>query len=253
MDKSAASMHANFLRALLRLGSLTDRSAAERKGPWLLIDAGVEMDEFNLAVPADPVGDAAVELAEAAAWHANRGRLFRMVLREQTDAVLGAAAQSRGFRVSSREPSMLLEQLPSVPDVRAGLAIRQAVTPEDIDGYGRVDAPGMHEVTLGIARTAALFPDFVMLLGELNGVAIATSMAVVTGDLVGVYNVQVQPECRGRGFGRAMTAAAIRAGQTRGANQASLQATPLGEPLYRAMGFRTVYYYLELMATVQTS
>jgi N-acetylglutamate synthase len=239
-------MHKNFLRALLRLGSLTGRSAAERKGPWLLIDAGVEMDEFNLAVPAEPIGDAVIELTDAVAWHANRGRLFRLVLREETDAVLAAAAQGRGFRVSSREPSMLLDQLPPVPDVRAGLAIRQAVTPADIDAYGRVDAPGMHEVTLGIARTAAQFPDFVLLLGELDGMAVATSMAVVTGDLVGVYNVQVLPDCRGRGFGRAMTAAAIRAGRTRGASRASLQATPLGEPLYRSMGFRTVYYYLEL-------
>ena len=69
-------MHANFLRALLRLGSLTERSAAVRRGPWLLIDAGVEMDEFNLAVPAEQADDAALEFAEAVAWHVSRGHLL---------------------------------------------------------------------------------------------------------------------------------------------------------------------------------
>ncbi len=241
-------MHANFLRALLRLGSLTERSAAVRKGPWLLVDAGVEMDEFNLAVPAERIDDAALEFAEAIAWHASRGRLCRLMLREETDAALVADARRRGFGVSSREPSMLLDELPPVADCPAGLLIREARTIEDVDAYGRVDAPAWHEVTLGIARTAGSFPDFVLLLGELDGVAVTTSMAVVTGDLVGVYNVQVQPEFRRRGLGRAMTAAALEAGRRRGAGKASLQATAMGEPLYLAMGFRSVYHYVELAA-----
>ena len=89
---------------------------------------------------------------------------------------------------------MLLDELPPPPDFSAGLLIREAQTPDDVEVYGRVDAPGWQEVTIGIARTVASFPDFVMLLGELDGEAVATSMAVVTGELVGVYNVQVQPE-----------------------------------------------------------
>ena len=43
-----------------------------------------------------------------------------------------------------------------------------------------------------------------------------------------------------------MTAAALEAGRRRGARKASLQATAMGEPLYRSMGFRAVYHYVEL-------
>ena len=53
----------------------------------------------------------------------------------------------------------------------------------------------------------------------------------------------------GRGLGRALTAAAVDAGFDLGADIASLQASPMGEPIYRAMGFETIYEYRLLMAS----
>jgi hypothetical protein len=40
-----------------------------------------------------------------------------------------------------------------------------------------------------------------------------------------------------------MTAAALEAGFEMGAASASLQASPMGESLYRRMGFETIYDY----------
>jgi hypothetical protein len=40
-----------------------------------------------------------------------------------------------------------------------------------------------------------------------------------------------------------MTAAAVNAGFDMGATTASLQASPMGEPVYRAMGFETTFEY----------
>jgi hypothetical protein len=45
------------------------------------------------------------------------------------------------------------------------------------------------------------------------------------------------------GIGRAVTAAAANAGLDMGADVASLQASHMGEPLYREMGFETAYDY----------
>ena len=46
-----------------------------------------------------------------------------------------------------------------------------------------------------------------------------------------------------------MTAAAVNAGFDLGADLTSLQASPMGEPVYRAMGFETIFDYKLLMAT----
>ena len=55
----------------------------------------------------------------------------------------------------------------------------------------------------------------------------------------------VAPEARGRGVGTALTWAAVQAGVVRGHDIAVLQATPMGLPVYRAMGFETVVEYAE--------
>lgn len=246
MAEPAEATHANFLRALVRLGSLTERAEAVRQGAWLLIDAGLGLDQFNLAVVADVSKDPPADLSEAIEWHRGRGTCPRLTAREEADYEIIAEAVKRDFRVVNREPSMLLWDLPTGADLPPGLRVRVASGREDIEAYGRVDAPPWREVTLGIARTVSQFPDFVMLLGEVEGVPVATSMAVITGGLVGVYNVQVQREHRRRGLGRAMTAAALAVGRERGATAGALQATAMGEPLYQSMGFKTLYHYLEL-------
>ena len=131
-----------------------------------------------------------------------------------------------------------------VPPAAEGIVVRRAVSDADIRRYAEVDGPDWHEITRGIARTARSFPDFELFLGEVEGVAVATSMAVITGDVVGVFNVQTQPRARGRGFGTALTAAAMEAGRQRGATTAALQATAMGLPVYEKMGFTRRYSYV---------
>ena len=73
-------------------------------------------------------------------------------------------------------------------------------------------------------------------------------MTIVSHGVAGIYWVGSLAEARGRGLGRAVTAAATNAGFDLGADVASLQASPMGEPVYRAMGFETIYDYRLLMS-----
>jgi ribosomal protein S18 acetylase RimI-like enzyme len=75
-------------------------------------------------------------------------------------------------------------------------------------------------------------------LAEVEGVPVATSFGVLVDDLVGVFNIAVPPQYRRRGYGRAATAAVLRDAYEEGARTAFLHASPLGVPLYQAMGFR---------------
>ncbi|MEU1598312.1 GNAT family N-acetyltransferase [Streptomyces sp. NPDC005708] len=59
-------------------------------------------------------------------------------------------------------------------------------------------------------------------LAEVNGVAVGTGLTFRSDDCVGVFHVSVASDHRRRGYGRAVTAAAIRAEQNRGARTTAL-------------------------------
>ena len=94
--------------------------------------------------------------------------------------------------------------------------------------------------------TVAATPGFSVYVGLAGGRAVSTVTAWTADQTVGIFNVATPPDERGRGYGRAITAHAIREGFKAGANLAWLQASPLGEPVYRALGFRQVETYVVL-------
>jgi hypothetical protein len=63
----------------------------------------------------------------------------------------------------------------------------------------------------------------------------------VGAGFVGIYGVATPPDARGRGYGEAMTWAAT---LCRPDLPATLQASPMGRPVYDRMGYRTVAEFL---------
>ena len=92
----------------------------------------------------------------------------------------------------------------------------------------------------------ATSPGVSIYVAKAEGRPVSTVTTWVGGGTVGIFNVATPPEERGRGYGRAITAYAVREGFNTGADLAWLQASPLGEPVYRALGFRQVETYLTL-------
>src|SRR5262245_23439228 len=88
----------------------------------------------------------------------------------------------------------------------------------------------------------------VALLAYQSGEPVAIAMTIVNNGVAGIYWVGTTEQARGQGLGRALTAIAVNAGFDLGAELASLQASPMGEPIYRAMGFETIYDYRLFMA-----
>jgi GNAT superfamily N-acetyltransferase len=82
--------------------------------------------------------------------------------------------------------------------------------------------------------------------GLVDGALIATSMTVATGAIAGIYWVATLEEQRGKGYGAALTWAAVRGGGEAGGRIASLQASKLGRPVYARMGFEHVLDYEHL-------
>lgn len=74
-------------------------------------------------------------------------------------------------------------------------------------------------------------------LGRVRGRPVAVSFSAVSDGYTGVYGVTTVPDARRRGYGEAMTRAALSAAAE---HPAALQASAMGKPLYEAMGFREV-------------
>ncbi len=88
---------------------------------------------------------------------------------------------------------------------------------------------------LRLAGTAARY-----LVLYADGVPASCVAVVVAGTVAAVEHVVTRTDLRGRGFGSAITVAALRHAHAMGARRAVLTASPDGEGIYRRLGFERV-------------
>ncbi len=80
-------------------------------------------------------------------------------------------------------------------------------------------------------------------VGRVDGVPVATSRLSIGAGVAGLYAILTLPSHRGRGFGRAMTLQALRAGASLGHRIGVLQSSDQGYGVYRRLGFRELFAY----------
>lgn len=248
-DRLAAAMHENYTVGLRRVSALGGNLAASaRVGPWQLVDAGLGEGSFNIGVLVEPSSDPDGDLALAEGWFASRGLWFvRLDFRSDADADMLAAASRAGFVEWWRQPAMLLHPLPSGWPGVPLIEVRDVRTREQVEAYVALDEDEKdRDFQARMVRAASQLDGFRLLLGLEKGEPVARSMAVVTGDMVGIYNVFVPPALRNHGYGAAITVAAIEAGRKLGATAACLESTDLGLPVYRRLGFVELYEYITM-------
>jgi GNAT superfamily N-acetyltransferase len=215
----------------------------------LLVDADTGHDFLNVAALRAAPGPAREAVDQACGWFAVRRVGFRFLLAEPEHPEVAAHLIDRGWQLEHRLPAMLLHPLPDRGPTPAALQIEVVEAGAGVADYGGIggDEQGLdRELMRAFAEVAVSGSEFVPLLGRVDGVPVATSLALITGSMVGVYNVNVVEPLRRRGLGSAMTWAAIEAGRARGGEAAFLEATRASYPLYRRLGFRTRFHYLQL-------
>ncbi len=80
-------------------------------------------------------------------------------------------------------------------------------------------------------------PQFAAYIGYAEGRPVATAAAVVTGDVVGIYNVATMPGLRRRGYAEAVMRFAI---QQTGCRRSVLQSSIQGLRMYERMGYKAI-------------
>jgi ribosomal protein S18 acetylase RimI-like enzyme len=249
--------HLNLIDSSRQLFELDPGAEIEAADGWFF-GAGRSTHPVisNAAFRADDGLDPGEFIERARAFFSSRGRGFAVWARTdvEEDRELIASAETTGLRPVHETPEMLLDRRADSSPPPAGAELRRVATPEDAAGFWRVASSAYlsngfpPEVFAYYDTHEGLWADNVAaFLAYLEGQPASIAMTIVTKDVAGIYWVGTTEEARGRGLAKTLTATAVNAGFDMGAEIASLQASPMGEPIYRGMGFERIFDYRLLM------
>jgi GNAT superfamily N-acetyltransferase len=158
---------------------------------------------------------------------------------------LGELLSGRGLKQGWAIPGMALdlgtvnrEPLPE------GLEIRQVADVETLRACGDTLAEGFElrdEIGKGVSDAVVSYgmsPTRRWFLGLLNGKAVTVSLLVLHEEFAGIYCVATVPKARGKGLGYAITREPLMAAKTEGYRVAVLEASGMGFPVYKKIGFK---------------
>lgn len=196
------------------------------------------------AVPADEV------IARAQGFFTERGRGFSLWTRvTDPDDDLRVAADAAGVGVYSDSPQMIcrarLEDRPR-PD---GLDIRAVEDATGVAAFADVSAAAYASLGSLPAATRSHFegsaalraPHVHAAVAYLAGEPVGAAMIHRSHGIAGLYWVGTLEPARGRGIAEAVTRHVTNLGFDLGAQNVQLQASVMGEPIYRRMGYEELY------------
>ena len=171
--------------------------------------------------------------------------------RAHVDSALADELQNHGFLELLSVPAMAFREGDGTPaPTPPELTLRPVRSPADCRAYHDVmtDAWSVYGETF---ESTAPPPRAERLIGGSKqavlawreGVAVAGATLYLSHGIGGIGWVGTRRDAVGRGYGAAVTWAVVQEGLHRGVALLSLQASPLGEPVYRRMGFTTPSHY----------
>jgi ribosomal protein S18 acetylase RimI-like enzyme len=200
----------------------------------------------NLAVRIDGTLAPKAFVERAQAFFGPRDRKFSVVTRGRYDADLESWLSSAGYELKSESPCLLVEQPVAVRSVDDHVRIERFADLGHVRDAVAVSAGAFETLGLPVEEAHKMLarhdrlldPGVAGFVAYVDGVPAATALTLYSEGAAGVYWVATLPASRGRGLGEVCTALATNAGFERGAGVVTLQASPMGLPIYSRMGYR---------------
>jgi len=209
-------------------------------GVVTLVDAASPLPFSNRAVLERPLGDVQAVLDHVRPFYDGASDVPFLLDSAWPTPDLGPV----GLALMGHPPLMVRAAEVPLPDLPPKLDIVRVSDEQHaydfehtlIYGYPAPALQPMHAVTI-MTPGALAAPGWHHFVGYVDGEPVATGSAYVGARLVRLDNIATLESARGRGYGRAMTAAAIAADPTK---PATLIASDLGRPVYERLGFEAV-------------
>jgi ribosomal protein S18 acetylase RimI-like enzyme len=151
-----------------------------------------------------------------------------------------------GLQLGGHPPMMIRPAASALADT-SGLRIEVVRTGAQLDDFERTKVEAYPTAELSpfgsqprLFAEPLLDSDWTLYVGYEGERAVATSAAFVTDRVATVEMISTRPECRGRGYGLAITAAAA---STRTDRPSALVSSDLGNGVYRRLGYLPILRY----------
>lgn len=206
---------------------------------------------MNGAFRTDDSVDPDVLVDRADDFFARRDRGYSLFVRDGIDDDLGIAARRLGLAEVVRHPEMICAQRLPVAPLPDGVEIRRVVTVDDAAHFVEVNASaytvyGMRPEVVYQAFSSVrrmLLPHVVAVVAYVEGKPAAAAVTMASHGIAGVYWVGTIEAYRGRGLCQAVVREVTNAGFDLGARLNSLQASVMGEPIYKKLGYETIFHH----------
>ncbi len=163
---------------------------------------------------------------------------------------LGAHLKQHGFENAGTVPGMAinLDKIQETGSLAPGLEVRMVNNASLIRSWAETGwvATGFpeEEASLFAEIEAQIGMDATGLrrryAGYWNGKLSGTAVLVLNAGVAGIFAVSTLPDARGHGLGTELTAAPLRDARAAGYRVGTLQASEMGYPIYRKLGFQDV-------------
>lgn len=154
---------------------------------------------------------------------------------------------ARGWAVAEDEPAFVIETLTAAirMDVPPALSIRVVPDVPGVEAFhdlvgAAFGAPPEMSKSMQPLPTFASDPDISLFVGSVGGVDVSAAGYSRSGPTAVLWGVATLEEHRGKGYGEAVSRAALAHAAGRGCTSASLRSGPKSIPLYERIGFRYV-------------
>jgi ribosomal protein S18 acetylase RimI-like enzyme len=201
----------------------------------------------NCVARTDPATPAKQVIAHALGFFGARGRSFTVLVRGAQDADLEAYLRAQGFAHRFDTPCMLVAAPVQAQPIAAHLRMESLVRMQQVSDAVLVLARAYQALGLAAQVTSAYFTDPAKLVARgTNGCIVydrdqplATALMIKHGKAAGLYWVGTVPEAQRMGLASACAARLTNEAFSQGAEVVTLQASALGEPVYRRLGYQS--------------
>lgn len=253
----ARAAHLNLISFNRAMTRYCTKGVLEERGGAVLCAGGSWIPVVqNGAFRTDDAFDATELVARAETFFGGLARGFTVKVRDNgEDEDLRRACDEAGLVAFGDAAPEMLCRAP-LPELRPaeGLSVRWVDDETTLADFAAVNAEAYATYGMPAEVLGELFDDPAQVLADdalhivvvrRGDAPVATALLYESDGTAGLQWVGTVPAARGAGLGALVTTLTTNLAFERGATSCSLQASPMGAPVYLALGYETAWHYAE--------